>query len=209
MFKSLAAQLAAVVLVPLSLLPLAPAQAQAQPGQAAPAIATVDVAGKPVNLAAFKGRYVVLEWFNPSCPFVVKHYASGNMQSLQKRFTGENVAWIAINSTAADHPEFLQPAKAGAWMTEQKGTPTHVVLDAPGTIGRAFGARTTPQMVIIDPKGQVVFNGAIDSIRSANAADVPKATNFLVQAFGELRAGKPVSNASPAPYGCSVKYAAG
>ncbi len=209
MLKTLAARLAALALLPVALLPLSAAQAQAQPGQPAPAIATVDIAGKPFNLASFKGRHVVLEWFNPSCPFVVKHYGSGNMQALQKRFTGENVVWVAIKSTAASHPEYLPPARAGAWMTEQKGVPTHVVLDAAGTIGRAYGARTTPQMVIVDPKGQVVFNGAIDSIRSANPADIPKATNFVVQAFDEIKAGKPVSNASPAPYGCSVKYAAG
>ncbi len=185
------------------------AQAQALPGQPAPAIAGTDVAGRPVDLAALRGQWVVLEWFNPSCPFVRKHYGSDNMQALQRRFTADKVVWVAINSTAADHYEYLPADKATAWMREQKAAATHVLLDASGRIGRAYGARTTPQMVIIDPQGQVRFNGAIDSIRSADPADIAKATNYVLQAFAELRAGRPVSNATPAPYGCSVKYAAG
>ena len=185
------------------------ARAQAQPGQAAPAITGADVAGRPVDLAALRGSWVVLEWFNPSCPFVVKHYGSDNMQALQRRFTADKVVWIAVNSTAAGHPEFLPAARAADWMRAQKAAPTHVLLDPSVAIGRAYGARATPQMVIIDPQGQVRFNGAIDSIRSADPGDIAKAANYVSQAFAELRAGKPVSNASPAPYGCSVKYAAG
>lgn len=201
-----------ILIALVALLALAAAtgsRAQALPGQPAPAIATTDVAGQPVDLAALRGRWVVLEWFNPSCPFVVKHYGSDNMQALQRRFTADKVVWVAVNSTAAGHPEYLPAAKAADWMRGQKAAPTHVLLDPSGAIGRAYGARTTPQMVIIDPQGQVRFNGAIDSIRSADPADIAKATNYVTQAFTELRAGKPVSNAGPAPYGCSVKYAAG
>ncbi len=189
--------------------PIAPALAEATPGKPAPAITATDVAGKPLKLDDLRGKYVVLEWFNPSCPFVMKHYGASNMQGLQKKLTGEDVVWVSVNSTAADHPEFLQPAKAAEWMQQQKAAPSRVVLDPTGAIGKAYGARTTPQMVIIDPKGNVVYNGAIDSVRSANPADIAKATNYVSQAFGELKAGKPVSQPTTQPYGCSVKYSAG
>lgn len=205
MFRSILTATAAAV----SLVAATPVLAQALPGRPAPAIAATDVNGKPLKLDDYRGKYVVLEWFNPSCPFVQKHYDSSNMQSLQKRFTATDVVWVAVNSTAADHPEYLQPAKATAWMQQQKAAPSTVVLDADGRIGRAYGARTTPQMVIIDPQGTVVYNGAIDSIRSSNPADIAKATNYVTQAFTELKAGKPVSQATTQPYGCSVKYSAG
>jgi peroxiredoxin len=182
------------------------ASAQAVPGQPAPNFTLTSVDGRTVNLADFRGRYVVLEWNNPHCPFVVKHYGSGNMQSLQKRFTAENVAWLTINSTSAGHSEFMAPAALAGWMKEQGGAPTAVMLDADGKVGRAFGARTTPHMYVIDPKGTLVYAGAIDDKRSANAADVKTANNFVVQALAEARAGKALSAASTAAYGCSIKY---
>jgi AhpC/TSA family len=182
------------------------AQAQALPGQPAPAFTLTGVDGKPVNLADFRGRYVVLEWNNPHCPFVVKHYGSGNMQSLQKRFTAENVAWLTINSTHAGHSEYMAPAALAGWMKEQGGAPTAVMLDADGKVGRAYGARATPHMYVIDPKGTLVYAGAIDDKRSTNAADIKTANNYVVQALAELRAGKPVSAASTSAYGCSIKY---
>jgi ABC-type Fe3+-hydroxamate transport system substrate-binding protein len=183
--------------------------ADASPGQPAPAFTLRDVSGRTVSLADFRGRTVVLEWTNPGCPFVRKHYVSGNLPALQSKYAAGGVVWIAVNSTNPDHPDYLAPAALSKTLADWRGAPSAVLMDPDGTAGRAYGARTTPQMVIIDPKGQVVFNGAIDSIRSANPADIPKATNFVVQAFDEIKAGKPVSNASPAPYGCSVKYAAG
>lgn len=185
---------------------VAGAQAQALPGQPAPAFALTGVDGKAVNLADFRGRYVVLEWNNPHCPFVVKHYGSGNMQSLQKRFTAENVAWLTINSTHAGHSEYMAPAALAGWMKEQGGAPTAVMLDADGKVGRAYGARATPHMYVIDPKGTLVYAGAIDDKRSTNAADIKTANNYVVQALAELRAGKPVSAASTSAYGCSIKY---
>ncbi|MCU0940286.1 MAG: thioredoxin family protein [Burkholderiaceae bacterium] len=181
-------------------------QAQPVPGQPAPAFTLTAIDGKPVSLSDFRGRYVVLEWNNPHCPFVVKHYGSGNMQSLQKRFSADNVAWLTINSTNANHGEFMAPAALGTWMKEQGGSPTAVMLDADGKVGRAYGARTTPHMYVIDPKGTLVYAGAIDDKRSANAADVKTAQNYVVQAMAELKAGKPVSAASTAAYGCSIKY---
>lgn len=181
-------------------------QAQPTPGQPAPSFALTSVDGRAVNLADFRGRYVVLEWNNPHCPFVVKHYGSGNMQALQKRFTAENVAWLTINSTNAGHSEYMAPAALAGWMKEQGGAPTAVMLDTDGKVGRAYGARTTPHMYVIDPNGRLVYAGAIDDKRSANAADVKTANNFVVQALTEARAGKPVSVASTTAYGCSIKY---
>ncbi len=183
-----------------------PALAQPLPGQPAPAFTLTDLDGRKVSLADLKGKYVVLEWTNPSCPFVVKHYDSGNMQSLQKRFTGEGVQWIVINSTAASHSEYLKPAEQKAWLAKHGASATIAALDADGTVGRAYAAKVTPHMYVIDPNGVLVYAGAIDDKRSANVADVKTANNYVVQAFAELRAGKPVSAPSTQAYGCTIKY---
>ena len=186
--------------------PLPAAWAQAGVGQAAPAFTLTDLEGRKVALADLRGKYVVLEWTNPSCPFVQKHYGSGNMQSLQKRFTGEGVQWVVINSTAASHPEYRKPADQKAWLDKQGTGASIAALDADGTVGRAYGAKTTPHMYVIDPNGVLVYAGAIDDKRSANPADVKTANNYIVQAFAELRAGKPVSAPSTPAYGCTIKY---
>jgi len=186
-----------------------PALAQATPGKAAPAFALADLDGRKVQLADLRGKYVVLEWNNPSCPFVMKHYNSGNMQGLQKRFTGEDVQWIVINSTAESHSEYLKPAELKAWLQKQGAAATLAALDADGTVARAYAAKVTPHMYVIDPNGNLVYAGAIDDKRSANVADVKTANNYVVQAFAELRAGKPVSAASTNAYGCTIKFAAG
>jgi peroxiredoxin len=183
-----------------------PALAQPMPGQPAPAFVLTDLDGRRVSLADLKGKYVVLEWTNPSCPFVQKHYGSGNMQSLQKRFTGEAVQWIVINSTAAAHSEYLKPAEQKAWLQKQGAAATVAALDADGKVGRAYAAKVTPHMYLIDPNGVLVYAGAIDDKRSANPADVKTASNYLVQAFADLRAGRPVSAASTQAYGCTIKY---
>jgi len=186
-----------------------PALAQAAPGKAAPVFALTDLDGRKVQLADLRGKYVVLEWNNPACPFVMKHYNSGNMQGLQKRFTGEGVQWIVVNSTAESHPEYLKPAELKAWLQTQGAAPTLAALDADGTIARAYAAKVTPHMYVIDPNGTLVYAGAIDDKRSANVADVKTATNYVVQAFAELRAGKQVSEASTNAYGCTIKFAVG
>jgi peroxiredoxin len=180
--------------------------AQAVPGQPAPAFTLTELGGKPVNLSDFRGKFVVLEWNNPACPFVMKHYGSGNMQNLQKRATGDGVVWLTINSTAADHSEFLKPNELDAWLKQQGAAPSFAMLDPDGKVGRAYGARTTPHMYIVDPQGKLVYVGAIDDKRSTNQADVKTATNHVVAALAEARAGKPVSVPSTSPYGCSVKY---
>lgn len=190
-----------------ALLVCAQAIAQPAPGRPAPAFALTDLAGRPVQLADFRGRYVVLEWTNPACPFVHKHYVSGNMQSLQKRYTAAGVAWLVVNSTAANHADFVPPARQAAWLDQQGAAPTVAMLDPDGKVGRAYGARTTPHMYVIDPDGRLIYAGAIDDKRSANPADVKTARNFVAQALDEARAGKPVSTASTPAYGCSVKYA--
>lgn len=180
------------------------AMAQAQVGQPAPAFSGMDTAGKQVSLSDFKGKYVVLEWVNPDCPFVKKHYHSGNMQATQKHAAAKGMVWVSLNTSgAAADPKTA--AALGAWSKEQKAVINGLVLDK-GVIGRAYGARTTPHMYVIDPSGKLVYAGAIDSKPSANASDIPGATNYVMQALDELAAGKPVSKPVTQPYGCTVKY---
>jgi peroxiredoxin len=202
---------AAAVVAGLALVPtLAVAVATvATVGQPAPAFIATDTSGKPVSLADFKGRHVVLEWVNPGCPFVVKHYQSANMQGTQKDAVAQGVVWLTINSTGEDAADFKKPADMAAWMQQQKAAASATLLDAGGQVGRAYGARTTPQMFVIDPAGKLVYAGAIDSKPSANPADIPGATNHVKAALAESLAGKPVSVASTRPYGCSVKYGSG
>ena len=175
-------------------------------GQPAPNFRATDVNGKPVSLADFKGKYVVLEWNNPGCPFVQKHYDSGNMQSLQKRFGAENVAWLAVNSTSESSSDYMAPSKLAAWFKQHNASPTAVLMDAKGEVGRAFGARVTPHMYVIDPNGTLVYAGAIDDKRSTNVADVKTASNYVVSALTESKSGKPVSKTTSQAYGCTIKY---
>jgi peroxiredoxin len=184
------------------------ALASAVVGQPAPAFSAVDTAGKTVSLADFKGRHVVLEWVNPGCPFVQKHYGAGNMQATQKEATAGGVAWLAVNSTAEGASDYRKPADMAAWMQQHKAAATATLMDVDGKVGRAYGARTTPHMYVIDPKGVLVYAGAIDSKPTANPADIPGATNHVKAALAETLAGKPVTVASTRPYGCSIKYSA-
>jgi hypothetical protein len=185
-------------------LPL-PALANAVVGQAAPAFSVTDLAGKPVKLEDFKGKTVVLEWHNFGCPFVKKHYDSGNMQALQKRYSSD-VVWLAVNSTRRDHGDYMEPAAITAQLRGAGAAPAGYLVDEPGKMGRAYGARTTPHMYVIDPGGKLVYNGAIDDKRSANPEDVKTAKNYVAAVLEELKAGKPVSVSSTTPYGCSVHY---
>ena len=197
---------AALVAAALSWYVASTAYAAAAIGQPAPAFKATDTAGKPVSLADFKGRTVVLEWVNPGCPYVRKHYGSANMQATQKAAVDKGVVWLAVNSTAADASDYLAPAAMASWMKEQKAAASATLMDANGQVGRAYGARTTPHLYVIDTKGVLVYAGAIDSKPSANPADVKTATNHVNQALAETLAGKPVSVAATQPYGCSVKY---
>jgi hypothetical protein len=186
-----------------------PARA-ASVGQPAPAFELKDTQGRTVRLADFKGRHVVLEWTNPGCPFVVKHYGAKNMQALQKDFGTRNVVWLSINSTARGHGDYLAPAALQDKLAKEwGGAASAVLMDEPGNVGRAYAARTTPHMYIINPAGTLVYAGGIDDKRTANPADIPGARNHVRAALDELLAGKPVSQPSSAPYGCSIKYEAG
>ena len=178
-------------------------------GQPAPDFSAADTAGKAHKLSDFKGKLVVLEWTNPGCPFVVKHYsgnADGNMQRLQKEFTGKGVVWLAINSTEPQSGDYFLPAKLGGWMKEKSGAPTATLMDDAGTIGQRYGAKTTPHMYIINAQGLLVYAGGIDSVPSTRVDDIKTATNYIRQGLSEALAGKAITMASSRPYGCSVKY---
>jgi peroxiredoxin len=183
------------------------AVAQAVVGQPAPAFSAVDTSGKTVSLADYKGKHVVLEWVNPGCPFVQKHYNSGNMPATQKSAAARGVTWLSISSTAKDASDYRAPADLAAWMRSKDGVPTATLMDPDGKIGRAYGARTTPHMYVVDPAGKLVYAGAIDSKPTTHAADIKTATNYVNQTVGELLAGKAVSQPTTRAYGCSIKYA--
>jgi len=176
------------------------------PGQPAPDFTLTDLSGKPVKLSDLKGKLVVLEWVNPECPYVQKHYNSANMPNLQKEYAGRQVTWLAINSTREGHSEFKTPQQMGGWMKEKGAAPAATLLDRDSKVGKLYGATNTPQMFVIDPKGTLVYAGAIDDKRSTNPADVKTAKNYVRVALEESLAGKPVSTASTTPYGCTVKY---
>ena len=185
-----------------------PLQAQALAvGEAAPAFELKDTQGKTVKLADFKGRHVVLEWTNPGCPFVVKHYGAKNMQALQKEAKAKDVVWLSINSTARGHHDHLAPTALQAKLVQDWGAaPSAVLMDEAGTVGKAYAARTTPHMYVIDPAGKLVYAGGIDDKRSSNPADIAGAKNFVRAALADSLAGKPVATPSAPPYGCSIKY---
>ena len=176
------------------------------PGSPAPDFTLADTTGKSVQLADYRGKFVVLEWTNPECPFVRKHYVSSNMQDLQKEWGAREVVWLSINSTNASHPEWKTPGQMADWMRAQGAAQKATLQDGTSATGRAYGAKTTPQMFVIDPAGKVLYNGAIDDRRSANPADAKAARNYVRAALTEALAGRPVSVAATTPYGCSVKY---
>lgn len=189
-----------------SLLPLGVRAASV--GQPAPDFTLMDTGGKPVKLADFKGKTVVLEWNNPGCPFVRKHY-QGNMQALQKEATDQGVVWLAINSTEKAASDYMAPATLAAWMNEKKASPSATLMDEDGKVGQAYAARVTPHMYIVNAQGVLVYAGAIDSIASARVGDIEKATNYVRQALGEIKAGQAVSVATNRAYGCTIKYKSG
>ena len=181
-------------------------QAAAAPGQAAPEFSLVDINGKMQKLSDHRGKYVVLEWFNSECPFVQKHYESGNMQSLQARYTQKGVVWLGVNSTSPRHSNFRDPVRSQAILKDWKSAPTAFVLDPDGKVGKQYGARTTPHMYVIDPKGTLVYVGGIDDRPSISQRDIPTARNLVAAALDESLSGKTVATPSAMPYGCSVKY---
>ena len=175
-------------------------------GTKAPAFSIKDTNGKQITLSDLKGAPVVLEWVSHSCPFVAKHYDSGNMQALQKKYTAKEVVWLSICSSAPGKPGHHSPEAFNKMTAEKGAAPSAIILDEDGKIGRAYGAKTTPHMFVIDGEGNLIYQGAIDSIRSANAKDVKKATNYVAQALDAALEGKPVTEAQTPAYGCSIKY---
>src|SRR3984893_16062818 len=186
-----------------------PPTATAKPGQPAPHVSAPDMAGKTVRLGDYAGKIVVLEWTNDGCPFVGKHYDSGNMQALQQKYTGTGVVWLTIASSAPGEQGYVTPAEAKADLARWRAAPTDFLLDPDGTVGRLYDARATPQMVVIDRTGRLVYMGAIDDPPSTRLADVKTGHNYLAAALDAIAAGQPVAVASTRAYGCSIKYREG
>lgn len=177
-----------------------------QVGTSAPEFTAVASDGKSYKLADFKGKYVVLEWHNQGCPYVKKHYESGNMQKLQKQFRDKGFVWFTVISSAAGKQGHVNADGANAYIQKMKAGPTAVLLDDTGTVGKLYGAKVTPHMFLINPKGTLIYNGAIDDNDSSDADDIPTSKNYLAAAAEEALAGKAVSTPTSRPYGCSVKY---
>lgn len=179
--------------------------ASAVVGQAAPGFTGTDALGKTHKLSDYKGKHVVLEWTNPNCPFVVKHYG-GNMQALQAEFTRKGVVWLSVNSTNKQSRDYLAPAKLTTWQLEKKASASAMLMDDSGDIGLLYNAKTTPHMYIISPQGMLIYAGAIDSVASSNTEDIKTATNYVRQGLNEALGGKAISVAATRPYGCFLKY---
>ncbi len=185
------------------------AQAQVATGSAAPDFKAVDaLTGKEFSLSDYKGKNVVLEWTNFGCPFVKKHYDTKNMQNLQAAAAKDGVVWISVNSGAKDKQGYFDSNEAAVAALKEKGaSPARYVRDETGAIGKSYGAKTTPHVYLIDGKGTLVYQGAIDDKATVDKADVATAKNYLTTALAELKAGKPVTTGTTTAYGCGVKYA--
>ncbi|HEV7692077.1 MAG TPA: redoxin family protein [Hyphomonadaceae bacterium] len=191
----------------ISVAALVVASANALPvGDIAPAFKEASAQGKEVQLADFKGKTVVLEWTNDGCPFVQKHYNSKNMQKTQEAATMDGAVWITVISSKKGSQGYSDAARANKLTADRGAHPDYVLLDADGSMGRAYGAKTTPHMFVITPEGKIAYTGAIDSIQSNDVRDIPKATNYVTAALASLKAGKAPDPALTVPYGCSVKY---
>ncbi len=182
------------------------AMANAELNKPAPAFAAVGADGKPLKLDAYKGKTVVLEWTNHECPFVKKHYESGNIPSLQKDAADKGIVWLQVVSSAPGKQGHVDGATAQKLNGSRKAAPAGTVLDADGKIGKLYGAQTTPHIFIVKADGTLAYKGGIDSIASADKADLPKAENYVASALKAIAAGTAVEKASTKPYGCSVKY---
>ncbi len=182
------------------------AMADIESGSPAPDFTLTDSAGQKHSLSDYKGKFVVLEWINPDCPFVKKQYDSGNMQNLQKQYTEKGVVWLSIDSSAPGKEGHYSAQDINDWAKKENAAPSAILLDGDGTAGKIYDAKTTPHMFIIDPKGVLIYQGAIDSIASADKGDIAKAQNYVQTALDESLAGKAVTTPATKSYGCSVKY---
>jgi hypothetical protein len=175
-------------------------------GQPAPAFQAKDSDGQTRSLTEFRGKPVVLEWTNNGCPYVRHAYQSGVMPGLQRQAAKDGVVWLTVISSAPGKQGYLQPGGVGAWKAQSGASPAYVLLDPAGTVGRAYEAKTTPHMFVVDPKGTLVYMGGFDDKPSTNPADAKTAHNYVQAALDDVKAGKPVRDAVTRPYGCSVKY---
>ena len=175
-------------------------------GDPAPGFSAVDSHGKTRKLSDYKGRFVVLEWHNRDCPYARKHYDSGNMQRLQKKWTDKGVAWLTVISSGPGTQGFVTPSQEDQYLEKMHASPTAVLMDPAGTLGRLYDAKTTPQMFVIDPQGTLIYQGAVDDRSSTNQKDLDGANNYVDAALSEAMANKPVTEPVTRPYGCSVKY---
>jgi peroxiredoxin len=175
-------------------------------GSAAPLFTAQGLDSAQLNLADYKGKYVVLEWHNQGCPYVRKHYDSGNMQKLQQAWSKKGVVWLSVISSAEGKEGYVTNAQEKAYLKEKKADPSNVIFDAKGVVGRLYEAKTTPHMFVIDPAGKLIYNGAIDDKPNTDREDIATAKNYVSAALTEAMAGKEVMESSIAPYGCSVKY---
>ncbi len=175
-------------------------------GADAPDFTLTDINGKTHALSDYRGKTVVLEWMNQGCPFVVKHYDSGNMPALQKEALADGVVWLVINSGRKGAQGDLEPNEVLEWQEDKGAEFTAYFRDQSGDVGRLYNAKTTPHMYVINPEGVLVYQGAIDSIRSAKISDIEKAENYVRSALQDLSSGQEVRTGISQPYGCSVKY---
>ena len=182
------------------------ALAAPQVGQPAPEFTLTDSNGKAHKLSDFKGKFVVLEWLNHGCPFVIKHYESGNMQKLQKEYTGKDVVWLSIASSAPGKQGHMSPEETNKTKADKGSAATAVLRDEDGTVGKLYDAKVTPELYVVDPEGTLIYMGAIDDMKSTDTADVAGAKNYIKQALDEAMAGKLVSEPSTSAYGCGIKY---
>ena len=182
------------------------AAAQARVGGQAPAFTATDSRGQTQSLDAYRGKYVVLEWTNKGCPFTMKHYQSGNMQALQKEWTGKGVVWLTVLSSAPGEQGYQTADQENAYLLKVNAAPTAALLDPGGKLGRMYDAKTTPDMYVIDPKGKLIYSGAIDNRATTDLDDVKGADNYVSDALTAAMAGRPVQTPATRPYGCSVKY---
>jgi peroxiredoxin len=197
---------AALVATTVALGLIRPAYAMPNTGIAAPDFSLPDSNGKAVSLADFKGKTVVLEWTNHLCPYVGKHYGTGNMQKLQHEAAADGIVWLSIISSAPDTQGYVVGDEANKLTVERKAAPTAVLLDPKGTVGRLYDARTTPHMYIIDATGKLVYMGGIDDTPTADWDDVRTAKNYVRAALDDMAKGRPVANPVTRAYGCTVKY---
>ena len=180
--------------------------AQARVGDSAPTFTATDSRGQTQSLDQYKGKYVVLEWTNRGCPFTQKHYASGNMQNLQKEWTGKGVVWLTVISSAPGTQGYMTADQENAYLLKVNAEPTAALLDPSGRLGHLYNAKTTPDMYVIDPKGKLIYSGAIDNRATTEPDDVKGADNYVTDALSAAMSGKAVQTSSTRPYGCSVKY---